>query len=279
MRRINTVVIFSLLLGFSLFAQDAKEEEDVPNPFFAFDNGLDGKDWNAHAATLKEIGFDGIQYGGFWVYKERSAAMKKQGLKIFALYADVDFNAKDPIPKLYYGSLAQIGKEGTMVWMPVRGNVKDEKAVKLMQAYCDAAKENNVKIALYPHAGFSIASAMDALQFIKRVDRPNLGLTINLAHELLAGNGNNLDAILEATKDHIFLVSINGADNTKNWGRVFQTLDKGNFNQLTFLQKLKSIRYKGPIGLQCYNIKGDKKENLAKSMAAWQKLQQQLDGP
>lgn len=32
------------------------------------------------------------------------------------------------------------------------------------------------------------------------------------------------------------------------------------------------MNFKGPATLQCFAIKGDKKENLKKSMAAWRKL-------
>jgi hypothetical protein len=38
------------------------------------------------------------------------------------------------------------------------------------------------------------------------------------------------------------------------------------------LKKLKAVGFKGPIGLQCYNIKGDPQELLTGSMGAWKKL-------
>lgn len=41
---------------------------------------------------------------------------------------------------------------------------------------------------------------------------------------------------------------------------------------LTFLKRLRDANYEGPIGLQCYNVKGDQRENLEKSMTAWKQL-------
>jgi hypothetical protein len=39
-----------------------------------------------------------------------------------------------------------------------------------------------------------------------------------------------------------------------------------------FLKTLKGLGYKGPVGLQCYGIGGDARDHLARSMAAWRKL-------
>jgi hypothetical protein len=39
-----------------------------------------------------------------------------------------------------------------------------------------------------------------------------------------------------------------------------------------FLKTLKTLGYKGPIGLQCFGIGGDTREHLARSMDAWRKL-------
>jgi len=38
------------------------------------------------------------------------------------------------------------------------------------------------------------------------------------------------------------------------------------------LKKLSPLVFKGPIGLQCYNIKGDPQELLTGSMGAWKKM-------
>ena len=39
------------------------------------------------------------------------------------------------------------------------------------------------------------------------------------------------------------------------------------------LRMLKSKGYQGPVGLQCYAIKGDVRDNLNRSKEAWDRLQ------
>jgi len=43
---------------------------------------------------------------------------------------------------------------------------------------------------------------------------------------------------------------------------------------LLLLRTLQDLGYQGPIGLQCYGLPGDARDHLARSIAAWQKLQQ-----
>jgi len=43
-------------------------------------------------------------------------------------------------------------------------------------------------------------------------------------------------------------------------------LDRGVFDVFGFLKKLTAAGYKGPIGLQCYQVPGDIEDNLRRSM-------------
>ena len=42
------------------------------------------------------------------------------------------------------------------------------------------------------------------------------------------------------------------------------------------VRTLRELGYQGPIGLQCFGITGDTREHLARSMAAWHKLNERL---
>jgi len=81
---------------------------------------------------------------------------------------------------------------------------------------------------------------------------------------------------------HLYLVSINGAGKRgddwadEGWDLLIQTLDRGEYDVAGLLKKLNGLGYHGPIGLQCYNIKGDAVENLRRSMRAWKRLSQHL---
>jgi hypothetical protein len=81
--------------------------------------------------------------------------------------------------------------------------------------------------------------------------------------------------LLEEAKQVLFAVTINGADadvGRPDWRRLIQTLDRGTFDVAGLLRQLRRLGYTGPIGLQGYGIGGDRRANLAASMAAWRKL-------
>jgi sugar phosphate isomerase/epimerase len=115
----------------------------------------------------------------------------------------------------------------------------------------------------------------DAVRVARKVDRKNFGVTFNLCHCLAVGDEDKIPALLEEAAPHLFMVSINGADSKApggGWGRLIQALDQGTFDMVPLLKKLQAINYRGPIGLQGYGVKGDAKDNLARSMAAWRQL-------
>jgi sugar phosphate isomerase/epimerase len=73
----------------------------------------------------------------------------------------------------------------------------------------------------------------------------------------------------------MFVVTINGADAgaaRTGWNRLIRPLDEGNFDLKNFLNKLRELKYSGPIGLQGYGVKLPAEENLRRSMNAWKQL-------
>jgi len=80
----------------------------------------------------------------------------------------------------------------------------------------------------------------------------------------------NLRATLKSAGNLLWRVSICGADTDgKSWGELIQPLDRGSFDQVAFLRLLREIGFTGDVGLQCYAIRGDARENLSRSIAAW----------
>jgi len=109
-----------------------------------------------------------------------------------------------------------------------------------------------------------------------KVDRPNIGVMFNLCHWLRVSKDRDYRSRLQQALHRLMAVSINGADeydDQPGWSRYIQPLDQGSFDILAFLKTLRDLGYKGPIGLQCYGIGGDAREHLARSMAAWRRLQ------
>jgi alpha-L-fucosidase 2 len=50
-------------------------------------------------------------------------------------------------------------------------------------------------------------------------------------------------------------------------------------NVVWYLAKLFAAGYKGPVGLQCYSVKGDVTENLKADIAAWKKMLPRIQKP
>ena len=134
------------------------------------------------------------------------------------------------------------------------------------------AGESGLRVALYPHVGFYVARVEDAVRVVEKVDRKNVGVTFNLCHWLKLDEVKSMLPLMKLAMPRLLVVTINGADPEGGWDRVIQTLDRGSFDTYKFLKTLRQLGYTGPIGLQCYGIKGDARENLTRSMAAWRKL-------
>ena len=80
----------------------------------------------------------------------------------------------------------------------------------------------------------------------------------------------------------LMVVTINGADAVEEpgagWDRLIQPLGQGTFDVEALLRALHRFGYRGPVGLQCYAVPGDKRENLKQSMTAWQAMSGRIAG-
>jgi hypothetical protein len=59
---------------------------------------------------------------------------------------------------------------------------------------------------------------------------------------------------------------------------LIQTLDRGDYDVYGVLAKLRRLGYDGPVGLQCYQVPGDLRENLKRSIDAWNGFVKRMDG-
>jgi sugar phosphate isomerase/epimerase len=100
---------------------------------------------------------------------------------------------------------------------------------------------------------------------------------LNLCHEFMTGQGGSLDETIRQTTPCLMLVSVNGVDVARK--QHILRLDQGDFDVAAFLKKLQAAGYRGPVGLQCYGLKGDAEENLKANMAAWRRIAAQLEAP
>jgi sugar phosphate isomerase/epimerase len=255
----------------------------APNPFFVFDNGLRGAHLAAIDAQLdlvKSVGFDGLSWRTDAPdrVKQVLEGTQRRGLKLFVVYANLDLKdgkcVYDPRLKEI---IALCKGTDTIIWPNLTSKqfkpsdpAGDDIAVAGLRELADLCAANGLRVAIYPHVGMWCHRVDDALRLVRKADRKNIGLTFNLCHALLDHAEARIPALIEEAAPYMMVATINGADSGK--GDYIQPLGKGSYDVSLVLKKLKAIGFKGPIGLQCYNIKGDPQELLTGSMGAWKKL-------
>lgn len=250
--------------------------------FFAFDNGVGRGELTPvqQAAMLKELGYGGIGYTGTSDLAERQRAFAEAGLVITSLYVACKIGTPPTCDAGVLESLPLLKASGIALWLTVQGHGDDAAAAAAVRLVAEPAARLGVPVVLYPHHGFRVATAEQALPIVEQAALPNVGLTINLCHELRAGNGPRLVPIIRATAKHLRLVSINGAEATgNNWSALIKPLGEGAFDVLGFLRELQAVGYRGAIGLQCYAVPGDQRATLQRSLAVWRQYRTELAKP
>ncbi len=248
----------------------ARADERFAPEFYAFFNGMPAMSYDDEALLLKGLGYSGISqiYGGGDQLGQRVTAYKKQGLKVLSIYLEA---TTVPIDANLVSELAN----GGMIELTV--NHITPKVIESIRQTAEMASKLHIRVVLYPHFGNAVATMPQALEVVKKVNHSNLGIMFNLCHFLKSEKAEDLESVLEKAAPHLFSVSTNGADlDGQNWDTLIQTLDKGTFPQKRLLSALKKMNYKGPVALQCYSVKGDKKSNLTQSMNAWKTIMNEL---
>ncbi|MEE2723986.1 MAG: family 16 glycoside hydrolase [Verrucomicrobiota bacterium] len=264
-----------------------KEVENISAKpkFFAFHNGVHFNSAAERAKILKDLGYDGIGSAHLKTnenIKDRLAAFKKEDLKIFSFYVGGRLGGQNGFQ--YDTKISELIRElegtDTVIELFVQGNKNtntDEEAVKFVREIADQAQKSGLKVVLYPHSGFYIDRIGDAVRIAKKSERANVGAMFNLCHFLQVEPKSNLKETIQKASPLIWQASISGAQkNSKSWQGLIQTLDNGDFDQNELMKLLKKSGFEGPVGLQCYAIKGDSKENLRRSIGAWHKIWQNL---
>lgn len=279
MKTLTTILFFAVL------SLSAAEPAAPARPlFFAFENGLKLPPAEL-AATLKELGYDGLSASGYNV----APVLKELGtrdLQLFNTYLTPDFDAAAPaLTEPLRQLIDDLKGSGAALWIAPKKVTRDGTAfakgapegdavaLQRLAEIADYAEPQGVRIALYPHTGFWMEGVEHAVRLADKLNRPSVGVTFNLCHWLKVEGDRDPAPVLAAALPRLFFVSINGADGgdtrTMGWDRLIQTLDRGNYDVGGFVKNLRILGYTGPIGLQCYNIKGDQKDNLQRSIAAW----------
>ncbi|WP_407699819.1 sugar phosphate isomerase/epimerase family protein [Stieleria sedimenti] len=256
-----------LFFAASFVFAETDESESFQPSFYAFENGVKFGSYQSEAETLKQLGYDGISqvHSGGIQLAGRIAAYDKVGLRVLSIYLNVN---DTPIAAEVVKPLAN---REALIELTVQKMTS--KTVQAVRRTVEMAADLNIRVALYPHHGFAIAKMPQAMELIKRVNHPNLGVMFNLCHFLKGEEAEDLETVLENAGSRLFAISTSGANlGGQDWGELIQRLDQGDFPQGRLFRHLKKLGYEGPVALQCFGIHGDKRTNLERSVAAWRRI-------
>jgi sugar phosphate isomerase/epimerase len=259
-----------------LAAMDTNTKQRYPESDFSLEQQLD---------FVRAAGYAGVTWDALpGAETERLvAACRARGLRLFAVYAGATISREtltwsETLPD----TMRALQGTGAVVWLHVgsrdlaRASPEgDAVAVPALRRLADLAAVHGLRVALYPHVGDWIESVSDATRLARSAGHPALGATFNLCHSLMLGEQTQIDDLLAEAAPHLFIVSVNGADASAagtSWDRLIQTLDRGTFDVRPVLERLRALRFAGPVAVQGYGLTGDVADNLRRSVEAYRRM-------
>ena len=285
----TSIIGVALAAGLAIGSM-ARAGQQKAYPFFPFCidwHDAKHRSFDEQAVMLKDLGYDGV--GHIWLdgVAQRLKTLDDAGLKLFQITMVVDITPGKPAYDPRFKDVLALVKGRHVQFALLVNGAKpsdataDARGVEVLRGMSDLARDSGSQLLLYPHVGDWIERIEDCVRVAEKVDRPNVGVMFNLCHWLRVDKQRDYRPLLERALPRLWAVSINGADvrdERPGWDHYIQPLDKGSFDVGGLLHTLKELGYQGPIGLQCFGIGGDAREHLARSMAAWRKLSENL-GP
>jgi len=293
--KISKLILVLILSVSSLINIAQTNERVLKNPLFVFNNGLNKKDlpfisFEEQASILKRYEFDGIEHRETPKILELKEALEKQGLKLYADYVKIDIDQKEHYLPDWKEVIPKLKGTDMILWCHLHSEKykpSDEAAdtliVPVIRELADFAKHYGIKLAIYPHIGFLAAKVEDSYRIAQKVNRENVGAVFNLCHFLRTDSEENIEKVINLIFPKLFAVSICGANSgdTQNmdWDQLIQPLGKGTFDTYRLVEFLAEKGYDGPIGLQCFDLKGSPDNYLAQSGTAWKSFKNRYAKP
>jgi sugar phosphate isomerase/epimerase len=286
----NVLSIFLLLLSFPAFAQ-----REVP--LYTLHNIIRGDSvydtFDKQVPLLKEAGFAGVEINQIDSFEGMMAALNKHQFRGFYFYirVNVDEGKLDPRLPGYVTRLKGSGVILSPFFISASGRHKpsshtaDTTVVRLTRELADLARPIGLQVAIYPHIGFYVERTTHAVELARQVNRRNAGMSFNLCHWLATTpktERGHWKEHLRELKPYLKMLTICGANNvdntTKNpWSDFILPLGTGSFDTFELVRFYrKDLRCRGPIGVQCYGITGNKPALIRNTMAVWRTNQQRL---
>ncbi|HXQ81957.1 MAG TPA: TIM barrel protein [Opitutaceae bacterium] len=270
--------MLALAVATTRFAKAAGPSFEV----FAMDNGVGRGIWSPErqASALREIGFGGISYDytNPADLKAWLAELSKRNLRLYGIYFGAQLQGEKPLPDGIEEAVQLLHGTDAVLWLtigsPGHPGDYEAQALKRVQEVADLAAGARLRVVLYPHFNLYVATAEHAFDLAVRSGRANVGVTLNLCHELAAGNGGRIPDIIRRVAPSLAMVTICGASDKPGpgWDNYIKRLGDGDYDVAGVLRTLADVDYLGPVGIQFYGLKGDQRETLESTMHAWRAL-------
>ena len=284
-------ILLILICSNSLFAQKVKNE------FFALHNIIRGDSayntFDKQVELVKNAGFDGIEINQIESFEGMKTALDQFQFK--GSYFYVKLQLGEPIDNRLENAIQQLKGTNTIIAPYILADNKrfkpnslegDSEAIKLLQLISLWSKKSGLQVAIYPHFSFYVERTDHALQLAQKINRKNVGLSFNLCHWLATTNLTervDLKNHLKELKPYLKMITISGANDIISQKKsIFDDyilpLGTGSFDTYDLLKfMVKTIKFKKPIGVQCYNIKGNKPQLIINTMAVWKEYKTRLE--
>lgn len=254
---------------------------DVPAwSLYAFDNGLDGPDVPtiaAKVALVKRLGFAGMtDHFSLDRLEKVLEEIDRHGLELVSLY-HVPYIEDEPEPRLAQAIRLLKGRRTRIELGFLSRRFKpsdpagDERGLHWLRHLAGLCGDTGPVISIYPHKWFWTERVEDGVRLAKKAGTPLVGTNFNLIHWQISPPSRPVAELFQEALPHLSLVSICGMQRNQTAPEVLP-LSEGDFDVSDVLQKLKRAGYAGPIGLQCYGIKGNSAAHLSASMGKWRAI-------
>lgn len=296
-----TLFFLLLLVSANGWAQRGRK---VQNPFFTLHNAIRGdstyKTFDQQVAFIKSLGYDGVEINQLDSFEGMKAALDKYGFTGSYFYLKIDLDS--PLdPRIEPAIRALKGTQAVVAPYIISSQKRfaapsasaDSLVIQHLRSVAEWAREAHLPVAIYPHLGYYVQQTEHALRLAQQIDRPTVGLTFNLCHWLATtprANRSDWKRLLTDLKPYLKMMTISGANNvdasaTTNgpngvWEQYILPLGTGSFDTYELVRfAVQDLAFRGPIGVQCYAMKGDKPTNLHNAIAIWRQYKTRLENP
>ncbi|MGC6423460.1 MAG: sugar phosphate isomerase/epimerase family protein [Lentimonas sp.] len=246
--------------------------------FFPFDNAFPkGTSVTQQVELLAELGYDGICSRPGKVTEELLTALEEHDLKLIASYVVLPAQSNAPLPEWLRQHIEFLNGSDTIIWLSLANpKASDKAAVEVIQKVYDLCDANGLELVLYGHVNFKTDTVATCARLREMAERPEVGLSFTLCHELRQNGSKGIEATLRSIASHLRLVQLNGANQSPTgalgWNDYIKPLGEGSLDINRVLRTLDALSYSGPVNLQCYKIERPPREHLQQSMDTWQHL-------